>query len=238
MDIAKHLTSNLVLITGHYGCGKTNLSINMALDLARREGGLPVKVVDLDIVNPYFRVSDSTRLLEEAGIDVVAPNFAGTTLDTPSLPPAVLGAIDAAATGDAITLIDVGGDPEGAMAIARFTRAIAATDYQLVYIVNQKRLQTTHAQEAAELLVEIEQTSGLRATHIVGNTHLKGETTAHHVVDAIPFTLGVCELTELPLAFVTSPAAVYDEVLHQLEGASPTAPDVYRVDVYVKTPWD
>lgn len=238
MDIAQKLASNLVLITGHYGCGKTNLSINMALDLARREDELPVTVVDLDIVNPYFRISDSTRVLEEAGINVVAPNFAGTTLDTPSLPPAILNAVETAAAGKTISIVDVGGDPEGAMAIARFARAIGAVDYQLIYLVNKKRLQTTHAQEAAELLSEIEENSGLRATHIVGNTHLKGETTAQHVVDAIPFTQGVCELTGLPLAFVTSPAAVYDEVLRQLEGSSPAAPPVYRVDTYVKTPWD
>jgi len=238
MDIAKSLTSNLVLITGHYGCGKTNLSINMALDLARRVDGLPVTVVDLDIVNPYFRISDSTRMLEEAGVTVVAPNFAGTTLDTPSLPPAILNAVETAAAGKTISIIDVGGDPEGAMAIARFTRAISAVDYQLVYIVNQKRLQTTHAQEATELLAEIETNSGLRATHIVGNTHLKGETTAQHVVDAIPFTQGVCELTGLPLAFITSPTVVYDEVLHLLEGSTPAAPPVYRVETYVKTPWD
>ena len=48
------------LICGHYGCGKTNLSLNIALDLARR--GEKVSLVDLDIVNPYFRSSDYREL--------------------------------------------------------------------------------------------------------------------------------------------------------------------------------
>ena len=44
------------IITGHYGSGKTNVSVNMALDLAAK--GEKVTVVDLDIVNPYFRTAD------------------------------------------------------------------------------------------------------------------------------------------------------------------------------------
>ena len=48
------------IITGHYGSGKTNVSVNMALDLA--EKGEKVTVVDLDIVNPYFRTADFKEL--------------------------------------------------------------------------------------------------------------------------------------------------------------------------------
>ena len=39
------------IICGHYGCGKTNLSLNLAIDAARR--GENVTLVDMDIVNPY-----------------------------------------------------------------------------------------------------------------------------------------------------------------------------------------
>ena len=42
----------MIVITGHYGSGKTSIAANLALDLARQE---PVTLVDLDIVNPYFR---------------------------------------------------------------------------------------------------------------------------------------------------------------------------------------
>ncbi|MCL2818690.1 MAG: P-loop NTPase, partial [Actinomycetia bacterium] len=82
----------LTLITGHYGVGKTNLTINLALDL--REAGQTVTVVDLDIVNPYFRSSDYTTLLEDAGIEIIAPLFAGTTLDTPTLSAALGGVFE------------------------------------------------------------------------------------------------------------------------------------------------
>ena len=40
----------LTVICGHYGCGKTNLTLNLALNKAKE--GRQVTVVDLDIVNP------------------------------------------------------------------------------------------------------------------------------------------------------------------------------------------
>ena len=64
----KRLTP-VTVITGHYGVGKTNLAINLALDA--RYAGMEVRVADLDIVNPYFRSSDYRRLLEDAGVQVI-----------------------------------------------------------------------------------------------------------------------------------------------------------------------
>lgn len=75
----------ITIIAGHYGAGKTNLSVNLALDLVRDRRA--VTLVDLDIVNPYFRASEQRGLLEQAGVHLVAPVFseAGTSLDVPSL---------------------------------------------------------------------------------------------------------------------------------------------------------
>ena len=46
----------ITIITGHYGSGKTNLAVNLALQLA--DAGEKVTIVDFDIVNPYFRTAD------------------------------------------------------------------------------------------------------------------------------------------------------------------------------------
>ena len=40
------------VLVGHYGSGKTELAVNMALSLAK---SAPTMLIDLDIVNPYFR---------------------------------------------------------------------------------------------------------------------------------------------------------------------------------------
>ena len=59
----------ITLFAGHYGSGKTNIAVNYALHL--RETGLPVRIADLDIVNPYFRTMDSAQRLSEAGIELM-----------------------------------------------------------------------------------------------------------------------------------------------------------------------
>ena len=55
----------ITLITGHYGSGKTNFAVNLALQQAA--AGKKVTVVDLDIVNPYFRTADFADLFAENG---------------------------------------------------------------------------------------------------------------------------------------------------------------------------
>ena len=80
--------SRVLVLVGNYGSGKTEISLNLALKMAAR--GEQVTLVDLDIVNPYFRSSERTELLQEHGIKVYAPSFAMTTVDVPSLPANIL----------------------------------------------------------------------------------------------------------------------------------------------------
>ena len=61
----------ITVVCGHYGCGKTNLTLNLALEAAA--AGERVTVADLDIVNPYFRSSEYGGLLEEQGVRLIAP---------------------------------------------------------------------------------------------------------------------------------------------------------------------
>ena len=77
------MKSSITVICGHYGCGKTNLVLNLAAEAAQR--GRRSVVVDMDVVNPYFRSSDYSALLKKLGVELIAPVFANTTLDTPVL---------------------------------------------------------------------------------------------------------------------------------------------------------
>ena len=54
----------ILLLAGHYGSGKTNIAVNMAMDLKRK--GNETLIADIDIVNPYFRTKDSQKELEAA----------------------------------------------------------------------------------------------------------------------------------------------------------------------------
>ena len=73
-----------IILTGNYGSGKTELALNLALYYA--DSGLRTTLVDLDIVNPYFRSGEKSREMENAGVRMLMPTFALTTVDIPALP--------------------------------------------------------------------------------------------------------------------------------------------------------
>ena len=149
----------VTVIVGHYGVGKTNLALNLAIDAA--QAGYEVVLADLDVVNPYFRSSEYRGALEAAGARLVAPVFseAGTSLDVPSLTGGVAAAIAEAYARAAEPsarpfrlIIDVGGDDAGATALGRFSAAIAAGPHALWYVVNPYRSLTPGAAEALAVL--------------------------------------------------------------------------------------
>lgn len=219
----KFLTGRVTVVYGHYGTGKTNLSINLALDAAR--GGEKVTLIDMDVVNPYFRSSDYADILTRERIRVLGPNFANSNLDTPSLP-ASIG--DAISDGERV-IIDVGGDDAGATALGVYSRKLADSDPDVMYVINRYRSQTTSAKEAVDILREIEGAARIRASCIVNNSHLKQYTTAETILDSVPFAEDVSEMTGLPIRFTTTPVGV--DLLNKI-------PNMYPIGVYVKAPWE
>lgn len=220
------------LITGHYGSGKTNLAVNLALDL--RAGAYDtVTIVDLDVVNPYFRSSDYTEILAARGVSVVSPRFAGTTLDAPALSPAIYSAFES----EGAVLFDVGGDDAGAMALGRFSEDIKALDNDLLYVVNKYRTLIATPRDAAGLLGEIEMASHLSATGVVNNSHLRTETTVETVLDSLEYAGETAALLELPLLFTTVPAGLERE-FSNVAGTANYVENAYPVRTYVRTPWE
>ena len=219
------LERRVTVVCGHYGTGKTNLSINLALDCARH--GEDVTLVDLDVVNPYFRSADYVDVLTENGVRVVGPNFANTNLDTPSLPGAVRNVI---AEGSRV-IVDVGGDDAGATALGVYSRTLADADPDVIYVVNRYRSMTTHAEEVVQMLREIEATSHLRATCVANNSHLKQDTSEDTVLDSMGFAEEVASASGLPLRFTTAPRSLDFSILNKI-------PNIYPVDVLVRAPWE
>lgn len=215
------------IICGHYGTGKTNLALNLALNMQSR--GERVTLVDLDIVNPYFRSADYTGLMESLGIKVISPSTAGTTIDAPGLTASILSVFD---SDGSRVVIDVGGDDAGAFALGRFSnQVVASRDYQMLYVINKFRKLTSTPQEAVDLLREIESAASLRATGIVNNSHLAGLTSAKDILESGPYATKVAELTGLPLLITTAPLALEKELTGKVE-------NLYPVQIIVKLPWN
>ena len=110
----------ITIITGHYGSGKTNLAVNLALQLA--DAGEKVTIVDFDIVNPYFRTADFAKLFEERGVTLAASMYANTSLDIP----AISFDMERMAYEPGYLIVDVGGDDAGAIGLGRYAEGFSA----------------------------------------------------------------------------------------------------------------
>ena len=186
----------LTLFAGHYGSGKTNIAVNYALKLAGE--GKKVCIADLDIVNPYFRTKDSQAELEAAGIDLISPQYANSNVDLPALPAASYRLVqDKSSYG----IMDIGGDDRGAYALGRFVPSILEeNNYRMVYVANASRPLTRTAEDALEVMREIEAACGLRFTDLINNTNLGSETTAETVLSAVPYMEELSALSGLPIS--------------------------------------
>ncbi len=218
------LLKNFIVVTGHYGCGKTNFSINLALDFMKK--GRKVTLADMDLVNPYFRTSDYRQLLEENGVEVIAPVFGHTNLDIPSLPAAMYSIFDS----KDLVIVDVGGDDVGSTVLGRFRPKFEGIDYDMLYVVNHFRNMTSTAPEAIEILREIEAVSGLKATALVNNSHMMKETDINILSTGRAFADEVSSLCGLPVLFNT----VRKDLLQNDEIEKAMQP-VYPIDIYVKS---
>ncbi len=185
----------LTLFAGHYGSGKTNIAVNYAIALAKE--GKSVCIADLDIVNPYFRTKDSAKQLEDAGVTLISPQFANTNVDLPALPAEAYRLVqDKAIYG----VMDIGGDDRGAYALGRYVPFIKEEgNYRMIFVANCCRPLTTTAEEALEVMQEIESACGLQFTDIINNSNLGPETTAETVTESLPYIQKLSELSGLPV---------------------------------------
>lgn len=210
----------VTLFAGHYGSGKTNIAVNWAKYL--KSQNKPVTIVDLDIVNPYFRTKDSQKEFEEMGIKLVCSEFANTNLDIPALPKEIYGAI---ADKNSYLIIDIGGDDDGAVAMGRYTPSILEeNNYEMIYVSNCFRPLTKTAEDTLEVMREIEAASGILFTGIVNNSNLGVATTPDNVVKSNMYAQELSKLSNLPVLFTS----VNNSIAKDVEGK---IPDIFPLEL-------
>lgn len=186
----------LVIVIGHYGSGKTEFSVNYAVKLKEHYDN--VSIADLDIVNPYFRSREKREFFEKIGIKVYDSSIRNTAVDIPALPAEMTGVI---MNQNEKSVIDVGGDPVGARVLARYAEQIKNVEYDMFYVINGNRPETRTAEDTVKLLRLIEQTSGLKVTGLINNTHLLKDTTAEDVEFGHELTKKVSWETDIPIRY-------------------------------------
>jgi len=185
------------IFTGPFGTGKTEVAINYALRLAEQHEA--VILTDMDVVTPYFRSREMADQLQKRGIEVVAPPEITKHVHLPAVSAHIWGSLQ---RENGLTVIDVGGDAQGARAIGQFKVLLERTGYMMHLVVNPYRPFNATVQRMAETLEDIETNSRLKAGALVSNPNLIGETTleivreGHRMVERASDELG------LPIAFL------------------------------------
>ena len=207
----------ITLFAGHYGSGKTNIAVNYALAL--KKSGENVVIADLDIVNPYFRTKDSADDLASAGIRLISSAYANTNVDIPALPQELYAITD---DRTSCAVLDIGGDDRGATALGRIAPAILEeNDYEMLAVVNFYRPLTRTAEEALEVMREVEFAAHMPFTGIVNNSNLGEDTSAEDILATHEEALKLCEMCGLPLRFTAAEASLIPALSRELTDTFP-----------------
>ena len=193
--------SRFVVLVGNYGSGKTELALNLALASAQQ---MTTTLVDLDIVNPYFRSGEKAEELKAAGVRVLMPTFAMSTVDIPALPAEIQSVFEQPSQR---VIFDVGGDDTGAAALGRYAPSFRRyrEDTTVCLVINAMRPLTQTAEDVVDLAQRIAARGRMNIDVIINNTNLADQTepemlaAGHQVAVEAAKLLGVSRVVDVAM---------------------------------------
>jgi MinD-like ATPase involved in chromosome partitioning or flagellar assembly len=167
------------IFCGHLGSGKTEVALNFSLSL---HSDAKISLCDLDFVNPYYRSREHISEFSQKGIEIVSSHELTHFADIPGLNKKVSALFY---QEDGIIILDVGGDDKGARILGRLRNEIQRTEYQMFWVLNPLRPQTSNSEDALQIKESIEKVSGLKFTSIIFNPNLSYSTDLKSIKDVI-----------------------------------------------------
>lgn len=214
------------IIVGHYGSGKTEFAVNYAVKL--RELGKNVAMVDLDVVNLYFRSREKTEYLESLGIRFIASSVKSDAVDIPAISGEVLTPL-MDESYDAV--LDIGGDHVGARTLGRYNEVLVEGEYDMFFVLNANRPETMTVESTLLYLRRIEATSRKRVTGIVNNTHMLSYTSVEDVMKGYKLGQEVAKAVGVPLKY----NVVREDLVPQIEKEDII--NIFPIKQYMREDW-
>ena len=213
----------LIVIAGHYGSGKTELAVSLAMELAQSQTRKypRLAIVDLDVANPYFRSRERMDMLESHGVSVYGDTFhsTGATAELPALTAALRAPLE---DEGCQTIVDLGGNDAGARVLRQFEKYFSGSDHELWAVVNFRRYETLTVDSSMEHVLSIQNELRIPVTGLVNNTHLLRETTVDILREGYDKARALSEKMGIPLLFTCYPAGIIQP--EELKGISPLRP--------------
>lgn len=184
------------VLLGSFGSGKSELALNMAVRAAK-DG--PCTAVDLDVINPYFRISERGDVLDPAGVELIAPPFALQKIEILSLSARVYSAFT---QGEGTVIFDIGGDHVGSVALGQYKPyfdRLLPEQLHVLFVVNPLRPTAADTESALSVLEKIQRVSRLNVTGLVNNGNLAERTDASHLLEGYELVRSLCRKTGIPV---------------------------------------
>ena len=216
----------IYVMIGNYGSGKSELALNFAFKAA--ETG-KTELIDLDLVNTYFRLTERGKLVEQKEIRLISPNYACSGVETLSLPAEVASAF--AMNWDTV-VFDVGyyEDFQDFM-------AMGPEQLEVLNVVNIRRPLAGTVEKIIDLQEQMQIHSHLKITGMINNTNLATMTTPAELRDGYEMLREVSDRTGVPVMYTTGKKDMLDIFL--AEGHDPKyIGKPVAIDIIMKRDWE
>lgn len=225
-----------VIVIGNFGSGKTELSLNIAFNEAKNK---KITLVDLDIINPYFRSTERKKELEAAGIRLLSPTYAMLGVEIPSLPADIYSVFS---DDSDLVIIDVGGDSGGAIALGQYRRFfVNQTNIETLYVINARRPFSCELDLNLDMLGKITEAGRVTVNALVNNTNLSQETKLVDLIDGYNLVREVSVATALPVKFTVGTKDIIDQFSKYAVGnelSSEFIGEYFPIERYMHRDWE
>jgi len=183
---------NITFLTGYYGSGKSELAVNLAIKEKVDY------VVDLDIINPYFRTREQESLLKEYGIETISSDLDYKIhIDMPYISKRIFIPFN---NKGKKAIYDLGGNDQGAKLLRQFDNYHEA-DIDLYLVVNVYRDESSSVEKIIQLINKIEGMSSFKITGLINNSNLLRETTIEDIFYGEKIIKEVSKIKKLPIIY-------------------------------------
>jgi len=148
------------------------------------------------LVNPYFRLRQARKMLASEGIEVILPPEKYLDADLPIVMPEILGLIR---NPDGLCLLDAGGDDLGVTVISSLREALNGQSVTTLQVINPFRPFSSTVEGCLKIRDEIEASSRLKVSGLIGNANLMQDTGVEHVYSGYEFTQKLANKSGLAL---------------------------------------
>ncbi len=188
------MMKNITILTGYYGSGKTEIAVNLAIQKKFD------KVIDLDIINPYFRSRELEEELKVYGIDTISSDLDYKShIDLPYISSKIFIPFH---NKSVKAIYDLGGNDLGAKLLRQFDD-YSDREVDLFIVCNIFRQETSEASKIIELINKIEGMGGFPVTGLINNSNLLKETTIEDILKGQNVLEEVSRKTGLEIKYTT-----------------------------------